>query len=671
MAIIQKPTGLTTLEQGQENVKWLFDKFSMLSLSFSGGKDSSTVFILMADECRNRNKRIAHQLFPDLVTTSEPEYVGEEYIPNDKISPIDHTWLLRLSPQQLEQLQAAPGYRKFSVFTLQWEAQYSKTVEHIIASIERYLDCCEPWVIAIPTSTYNTHSTVENHEFISYDILEKEVWIEQPLRSEYFKIVDHKVAQISIGEDGKVAKPHPKTSGDGSSIFPWYSLNDPFETTVPRFQEWASKGGLVLLYPKPWNTKDGIPAKFEFCSVTGLKSCESLDRWRSYAAGVPQPPYEDPMGPKTRKKLVPENKIWLTSILPEGMTPKQLEEAYFSENPNGTQDTLADTIKSWQSSPIWDWKPEEDWKFFSQWAIPQINSWNDAIKKDKREFPKEKMSDKEMTVNIWHALHQKIRDQGYTPVYDLFYAAGLTMHQMRIDEPLGSAGSRGLKLYQVLEPHMWEKMCRRIAGISAGVLWEEDSKARMGTQKDLVKPAHLTWRQYLEFMLGIQPLKGREHYKNKMAVYLWYVLEHSPLIDRDFEPESWKADGSAKDWGSLIPDECDDDVFGEGNRASWRKMCYTVLKGDYWCRWLGFSPVPKGGEHGYWKLQMRRRLWWDIFAPEEPLVRAVFQGESEENIQQVLLHPGKGLTDATEGKDSPGSWRPVFKVREGGRNRTV
>lgn len=149
---------------------------------------------------------------------------------------------------------------------------------------------------------------------------------------------------------------------------------------MPRWQQWAAEGNLQTLFPYPWNVPFGFNTPFNFAAVTGLKASESLDRWRSFSSAVSVPPLDNPSGPKRRKKLVPQNQVWLTSLLPENESPSTFEAKILQSNPSATQDDIANKIPNWQASPIWNWKPEEDWKFFSQWVLPQINAWNETLK---------------------------------------------------------------------------------------------------------------------------------------------------------------------------------------------------------------------------------------------------------------------------------------------------
>ena len=57
--------GLNVYQAAIERIKWTFDNFDKIYLSFSGGKDSTVMLHLVMDEAIKRNKKIG-VLFIDL-----------------------------------------------------------------------------------------------------------------------------------------------------------------------------------------------------------------------------------------------------------------------------------------------------------------------------------------------------------------------------------------------------------------------------------------------------------------------------------------------------------------------------------------------------------------------------------------------------------------------------
>lgn len=92
-------TGVNVLEAAQSRINWIFDTFSKVCLSFSGGKDSTVLFHLLADEARRRR-------------------------------------------------------RKFGVLFIDWEVQFQATIQHVSNMKETYRDCVEQFYwIAVPLTT--------------------------------------------------------------------------------------------------------------------------------------------------------------------------------------------------------------------------------------------------------------------------------------------------------------------------------------------------------------------------------------------------------------------------------------------------------------------------------------------------------------------------------------
>lgn len=186
---------------------------------------------------------------------------------------------------------------------------------------------------------------------------------------------------------------------------------------------------------------------------------------------------------------------------------------------------------------------------------------------------------------IYNAEHQAI----YNPVYDLMYRAGVPVKSMRVCEPFGPEQRRGLWLYHVLEPETWARLCERVSGAGSGALYANESGEYFALRNRLTKPDGLTWRQYALFLLDAMPEKTAEHYKNKIAIYLrWYLTRGFP---------------------DDIPDEQDKDL-GSKDIPSWRRICRMLLKNDFWCRALSFSPnKPRHYERYLQRMRLKREEW--------------------------------------------------------------
>jgi predicted phosphoadenosine phosphosulfate sulfurtransferase len=184
----------------------------------------------------------------------------------------------------------------------------------------------------------------------------------------------------------------------------------------------------------------------------------------------------------------------------------------------------------------------------------------------------------------------------YNQLYDRMYQAGLTISQMRVDEPFGDTTRRSLWLYQIIEPDMWTKITARIAGANSGSLYSHESGNILGNSKISLPKGH-TWESFSLFLLKTMPPKTAEHYKNKIAVYIkWYMK-------RGYE--------------NGIPDFGDYKLEQKGIIPSWRRVCKTLLRNDYYCKGLGFSVTKSKAYQKYQELMKRRRNEWKIFPTEK------------------------------------------------------
>ncbi|WP_367299397.1 phosphoadenosine phosphosulfate reductase [Hafnia alvei] len=176
----------------------------------------------------------------------------------------------------------------------------------------------------------------------------------------------------------------------------------------------------------------------------------------------------------------------------------------------------------------------------------------------------------------------------YNPLYDLMFQAGVGLHAMRICEPFGPEQRQGLWLYHVLEPECWEHVCERVSGANTGSIYA-NSRGDFYARRQVHKPDNHTWHSYALFLLNSMPQQTAEHYRNKIAIYLrWYQTHGFP---------------------SDIPDEQEKDI-GAKDVPSWRRICKVLLRNDYWCRSLSFSPnKPSSYERYNKRIQAKRKCW--------------------------------------------------------------
>lgn len=192
------------------------------------------------------------------------------------------------------------------------------------------------------------------------------------------------------------------------------------------------------------------------------------------------------------------------------------------------------------------------------------------------------------TEDLW-IFHSKFKDKNHNKLYDLMHMAGLTLHQMRICQPYGDDQRRGLWLFHLIEPETWSKIVARVNGANSGALYINESGNINGYRK-ITKPENHTWKSFSNLLINSMPPKTKEHYENKIAIFQkWW-------IDKGY-PEG-------------IPDEADYKLEQERKVPSWRRVCKSLLRNDYWCKGLSFTQHKSEAYEKYLQLMKKRRQQW-------------------------------------------------------------
>jgi len=116
--------GVDVLTAAQERIAWTFDTFARVYVSFSGGKDSTGMLHLVADEARRRG-------------------------------------------------------RKFGLLCVDLEAQYKLTIDHIETCYRLYADLIEPHWVALPIRLRNAVSQFEPR-WTCWDHECRDQWVREP-----------------------------------------------------------------------------------------------------------------------------------------------------------------------------------------------------------------------------------------------------------------------------------------------------------------------------------------------------------------------------------------------------------------------------------------------------------------------------------------------------------
>lgn len=194
------------------------------------------------------------------------------------------------------------------------------------------------------------------------------------------------------------------------------------------------------------------------------------------------------------------------------------------------------------------------------------------------------------TEDIWR-YHARFPQKPYNKLYDRMHQAGLSVHQMRICQPYGDDQRRGLWLFHIIEPETWVKIISRVNGANSGALYVQETGNVMGNIK-ISKPDGHTWESFARLLLSSMPEKSKNHFENKIAVFLkWYA-------DRGYP--------------NGIPDEADFKDEASKKVPSWRRVCKALLRNDYWCKGLSFTQQKTTAYDQYLKVMKKRRRQWGL-----------------------------------------------------------
>ena len=200
------------------------------------------------------------------------------------------------------------------------------------------------------------------------------------------------------------------------------------------------------------------------------------------------------------------------------------------------------------------------------------------------------------TEDVWIA-NSKLNFK-YNKIYDLMYQAGLTIHQMRVASPFNDYAQESLKLYKVIDPNNWGKMISRVNGVNFTGIY--GGTTAMGW-KSIKKPKHLTWKEYMYFLLETLPENIRQNYINKLEASKksWLVGgardeqtikelldENAPVILTDKTNNR----GHKKNKVIKFNDYLDDtNVTNFKAIPSYKRMCICIMKNDTTCKYMGFA----------------------------------------------------------------------------------
>ncbi|MFD2308662.1 DUF3440 domain-containing protein [Enterococcus termitis] len=203
------------------------------------------------------------------------------------------------------------------------------------------------------------------------------------------------------------------------------------------------------------------------------------------------------------------------------------------------------------------------------------------------------------TEDVWRANGKFNFD--YNHLYDLYYAAGVPLGDMRVANPFHDCGVNALRLYQVIEPVTWTKLVGRVNGANFAAIYGGTTAVGY---KNIHLPDGHTWKTYANFLLKSLPEITREIYLKKFRSSIAYWTETGGTLPvhiihelkvKGIEFENLGKPHSKRKYKneyeiirfSKYPDEIDIKEFR--SVPSYKRMCITILKNDTSCKYMGFA----------------------------------------------------------------------------------
>ena len=172
------------------------------------------------------------------------------------------------------------------------------------------------------------------------------------------------------------------------------------------------------------------------------------------------------------------------------------------------------------------------------------------------------------------------------------HLAGLTINQMRICQPYGDDQRKGLWLFHLIEPETWAKVVARVNGANSGALYVNESGNINGYRK-ISKPPNHTYQSFANMLINSMPPKTKIHYQNKISVFVKWWMQ------RGYE--------------SGIPDEAEYKLEADKKVPSWRRVCKSLLRNDYWMKGLSFTQHKTDAYKKYLEFKKRQQAGKTLF----------------------------------------------------------
>jgi predicted phosphoadenosine phosphosulfate sulfurtransferase len=202
------------------------------------------------------------------------------------------------------------------------------------------------------------------------------------------------------------------------------------------------------------------------------------------------------------------------------------------------------------------------------------------------------------TEDIWIANYKFEWD--YNKLYDMFWKAGLSIHQMRVASPFMSESKSSLNLYRIIDPHVWITLCARVNGANFVATY-----GKQLNYHSFKLPKGHTWKSFVKFLLDTLPNKSAINFKQRFIQSIKYwarvgrglpekTIQELKDNNIEFKLNGFTAHGS-KTLNRVriqsLPDHLDMLSCHNSDVASWKRLGITILKNDHTCKYLGLSPT--------------------------------------------------------------------------------
>jgi predicted phosphoadenosine phosphosulfate sulfurtransferase len=188
----------------------------------------------------------------------------------------------------------------------------------------------------------------------------------------------------------------------------------------------------------------------------------------------------------------------------------------------------------------------------------------------------------------------------YNELYDIFWKAGLSIHQMRVASPFMSESKSSLNLYRVIDPHVWQTLCARVQGANFIATY-----GKQLTYHSYKLPEGHTWKSFVKFLLDTLPKEVAENFKMRfIQSFKYWGRVGRGLSDKTINElrengihfyENGKTVHGGKTKTRVViksyPDHLDMLSCSNGEVASWKRFAITILKNDHTCKYMGLAPT--------------------------------------------------------------------------------